>query len=204
MPRFDVNSYVPVQDRINKFWEENPDGAIITELMSPPDNFGKVRFAAAVYKHRDDAKPSATGYAYEVAGTSERDGANFGSHEENAETSAIGRAFANMGYATSSADRPSREEMDKANRYQSGTSSAPPSAPQPIVNESTGEILPIRMSPAQRNWIFGSPGDSRPGLGEQQGWTNDDLMAILSGGIEGVPEFRNASEFIDWLKANHA
>ena len=52
------------------------------------------------------------GYAFEVAGS----GANRTSHEENCETSAIGRALANMGYATSHKDRPSREEMSKASR----------------------------------------------------------------------------------------
>jgi hypothetical protein len=86
MPRqFDLNNYIDTQERINTFWSENPDGAIVTKLMSPPDDFTTCRYEAAVYRHKDDIRPSATGYAYEVAGTNPRDGANFGSHEENCE-----------------------------------------------------------------------------------------------------------------------
>lgn len=110
MPRFDPNDYVDVQTRITRFWSEHPDGAIVTKLMSPPDDFAQCRYEAQVYRHRDDNRPSATGYAFELQGGS---GPNATSHEENCETSAIGRALANLGYATSRADRPSQQEMRK-------------------------------------------------------------------------------------------
>lgn len=117
MPRFNVDDYIPVQDRINTFWEKNPDGAIRTKMISNPDTFDRVVFRADVFKTANEyAEPDATGWASEVAGKSPSDGANFTSWHENAETSAIGRALANMGYATSAETRMTREEADKANR----------------------------------------------------------------------------------------
>ena len=118
MPRFNPEDYVDVQTRIVKFWQEFPDGRIETELWSQPDEFERVVFKASVYKHRDDAVPSATGWAAEVAGTG---GANQTSWHENAETSSCGRALANMGYATTGKDRPSRQEMEKAEPWHRGT-----------------------------------------------------------------------------------
>jgi hypothetical protein len=111
MPPFDPNDYIDVNDRILRFWSEYPEGRIETNLMSPPDDFTQCRFRASVYKSITDAAPAATGWAFELAGGG---GANRTSHEENCETSAIGRALANLGYATSAKERPSRQEMRKA------------------------------------------------------------------------------------------
>jgi hypothetical protein len=111
MPQFDVNSYIDVQERIGRFWQEYPDGRIDTNIMSPPDDFSQCRYVARVYKELNHSVPAATGWAFEIAGGG---GANRTSHEENCETSAIGRALANMGYATSGKDRPSKQEMTKA------------------------------------------------------------------------------------------
>lgn len=118
MPKFDIDNYVDVQERINTFWEQYPDGAIRTNLMSPPDDFTQCRYKAEVFKDRDLPAPDAVGWAFELAGGS---GANFTSHEENCETSAIGRALANMGYAKDRNDRPSAQEMAKVNRGHDGS-----------------------------------------------------------------------------------
>jgi hypothetical protein len=64
---------------------------------------------AAIYRGKDDSQPYATGLAEE---TVQGRGVNATSALENAETSAIGRATANAGYATKG-KRPSREEMGK-------------------------------------------------------------------------------------------
>jgi hypothetical protein len=112
MARFNVDDYVDVQERISRFWSEYPEGRIITEIMSLPDEFERVVFRAQVFKAQNTT-PDVTGWAAEVAGGQ---GANQTSWHENAETSAIGRALANMGYAKSAKDRPSRQEMGKVNR----------------------------------------------------------------------------------------
>lgn len=130
MARFNLQDYVTVQDRITTFWRQHPDGAIRTELASNPSQFAQVVFRAEIYTHRDHARPDAVGYAAEVASDDPRGGPNYTSWHENAETSAIGRAFANMGYATSQSDRPSREEMEKVNRGRPATGhQAPDPAP---------------------------------------------------------------------------
>lgn len=116
MPRFNVADYVDVQARINRFWSEYPDGRIATTMLSDVNKTEGVVFVAEVYKNAQDANPASSGYAQENRGTTPSDGANFTSWVENCETSAIGRALANMGYATTGADRPSAQEMSKVNR----------------------------------------------------------------------------------------
>lgn len=128
MAKFNLNDYIDVQDRINRFWNEHPDGAIRTTLVSDPNNFDQVVFRSEVYKQRDNPNPDATGIAAEAKGQGGM--ANSTSWHENGETSAIGRALANMGYATSGRDRPSRQEMSKTQRPPQAPQSAR-SAPQP-------------------------------------------------------------------------
>lgn len=123
MAQFNLNDYITVQDRINRFWTEYPDGAIRTDLASDIVDFKTCRYRAEVFKHRDHPRPDAVGYAFEIAGQGM---ANKTSHEENAETSAIGRALANLGYATSQKDRPSREEMNKVQRQRLPDIPVPP------------------------------------------------------------------------------
>jgi hypothetical protein len=67
---------------------------------------------SVIWKHRDDAHPTATGYAHEIH--TDR-GVNATSFVENCETSSLGRCLANMGFATQG-KRPSREEMQKVER----------------------------------------------------------------------------------------
>ncbi len=108
--RFRLEDYIPVQERINQFWIDHPEGHIVTMLMSDPSDFELCRYRAEIYRSAEDARPAAIGHAFERAGQGM---ANQTSHEENCETSAIGRALANLGYATSHKSRPSREEMAK-------------------------------------------------------------------------------------------
>lgn len=130
MPRFDLSSYVDVQTRITQFWTDHPDGRIITTLVSDPNDREHAVFRADVYTRHNEEYFYATacGWAQEIKGPQ---GANQTSHLENAETSAIGRALANLGYATSLKDRPSREEMGKVQRLSEATPAPVASAPAP-------------------------------------------------------------------------
>ena len=110
MPAFDRDSYIGVQERIVRFWDEYPDGRIWTDMKSLPDEWEQVVFFAAVYKHKDDQLPAATGWDAAMKGSG---GANNTAWHANCETSAIGRALANMGYAKTSDERASREEMER-------------------------------------------------------------------------------------------
>ena len=108
--QFDPALYAPVADRIQLFYERYPKGRLVTELVSRHD--GETVFRALAFRDDDDPHPAATGWAAER----DDDGdINAVACLENAETSAIGRALANLGF-TASLRRPSREEMIKADR----------------------------------------------------------------------------------------
>jgi hypothetical protein len=105
--------YEPVGKRLGykvdakSFWEDNPNGRIATELEVVEANRYIVK--AYLFKTTADSVAFATGYAEETVSTR---GVNQTSALENCETSAIGRALANAGYAPKG-KRPSREEMTK-------------------------------------------------------------------------------------------
>ena len=118
MPKFNLADYETVEARIKRFYLENPDGRITTKLVETydPEKPRTWTFKAFVYLTAGDqaAKlPKATGYASEIDGTG---GANNGSAAENAETSAIGRALANMNLSGNK--RSSREEIEKVIRIE--------------------------------------------------------------------------------------
>ena len=106
---FDVGEYAPVADRITLFYARFPTGRIITRLVSRTEH--EITVQAFVFRSLDEERPSATGLASERIGDGD---VNTVACLENTETSAIGRALANLGL-TASAQRPSREEMLKAN-----------------------------------------------------------------------------------------
>jgi hypothetical protein len=104
---FNLADYETVESRLEKFWKEFPDGRVSTELEVCEAH----RYVVKAYLYRTylDQVAYSTGFAEEK--DSDR-GVNATSALENCETSAIGRALANAGFATKG-KRASREEMVK-------------------------------------------------------------------------------------------
>jgi hypothetical protein len=127
---FDLRAYATVAERITLFYRQFPDGRIITELAARDER--EVTFKALAYRHHGDAVPAATGWASERY---DDGGINSVACLENTETSAVGRALANLGF-TASLQRPSREEMERpiargrrrSPRCTRSSSSSPPHA----------------------------------------------------------------------------
>ena len=110
---FDLSQYETVEERLEKWWKENEDGSIQTELVNRPNaNPDEFVFVARLYRTTADAVPVATGWASEI-----RTGSSFNKFAcELAESSAIGRALANYIYSKKGA-RPSRTEMERVTNY---------------------------------------------------------------------------------------
>jgi hypothetical protein len=104
---FNLADYETVEVRLEKFIKDYPDFRIATELEVVERDRYIVK--AYLFKTASDSLSWATGYAEEKI--TDR-GVNSTSALENCETSAIGRALANAGYAAKG-KRPSREEMSK-------------------------------------------------------------------------------------------
>jgi hypothetical protein len=104
---FNLADYETVEVRLEKFIKDYPDFRISTEL----EVCEKDRYIVKAYLFKTTQCSSAfsTGLAEEKV--TDR-GVNQTSALENCETSAIGRALANAGYAAKG-KRPSREEMTK-------------------------------------------------------------------------------------------
>jgi len=104
---FNLADYEPVEVRLEKFIKDYPSFRIATELEVVEASRYIVK--AYLYKDTSDSVAWSTGYAEETVSSR---GVNQTSALENCETSAIGRALANAGYAPKG-KRPSREEMSK-------------------------------------------------------------------------------------------
>ena len=104
---FNLEDYETVEERLIKFWKDHPDGQIHTKLLDQTS--GRFIVEASIFRTEADSRPWTTGLAEE---TVQGRGVNATSALENCETSAIGRALANAGYATKG-KRASREEMVK-------------------------------------------------------------------------------------------
>jgi len=110
MPKFNVDDYVMVEDRIKKFREKHPEGQIKTELVASTPDLQSVIVKAEVYDKEGNLLGS--DLAQDHQGT--HNFANEYSWVEVATTSAIGRALFNAGFQKSNGEKKaSREEMQK-------------------------------------------------------------------------------------------
>lgn len=113
--KINLDDYEPVEQRLMRFKADYPDYRMQSDLVDMTGEPGKTRWVVNViiWKHKDDVEPSANGYAFELdgAGMTQKAAAL-----ETCETSALGRALANLGYVGNR--RVTREEMAKVQRFQ--------------------------------------------------------------------------------------
>ena len=139
---FNLEDYETVEERLVKFWKDHPDGQIHTKLLENTTN--RFIVEASVFRTEADARPWTTGLAEE---TVQGRGVNATSALENCETSAIGRALANAGYATKG-KRASREEMSKVKANE----------PKPFAEKLADKItMPVEDDPWSTKAVAPTP-----------------------------------------------
>ena len=115
MAQINLDNYEPVEERLQRFKNDFPEYRMKSVLEHIDGDLGKTRWIVnvTIWKHKDDAEPTANGYASEIdgAGMTQKAAAL-----ETCETSALGRALANLGYAGNR--RVTREEMAKVQRFE--------------------------------------------------------------------------------------
>ena len=134
---FNLADYETVEVRLEKFIKDHEDFRIATELEVCDRDRYVVK--AYLYKVATDTVAWTTGYAEEKV--TDR-GVNSTSALENCETSAIGRALANAGYAAKG-KRPSREEMTKV---------VTPRVIKPAVQDLVQAIKAADAEPAEQDY----------------------------------------------------
>ncbi len=109
-----LEDYELVESRLRRLYTAYPKARIITDMVFNDDRRFIVK--AELYLEPDDMTPSATGYAEEIVGAGF---VNKTSALENCETSAIGRCISNSVLCLGAPEgkRPSRQEMEKVERY---------------------------------------------------------------------------------------
>jgi hypothetical protein len=108
---FNLSEYETVDSRIHQFYESFKDGRIVTEMELIDIEKGHCVFKAYIYKDSVRTMPDSTGYA---DGFRKDRGVDAQFWINNAETSSIGRALANLGLSAKG-KRASAEEMAQVN-----------------------------------------------------------------------------------------
>lgn len=164
-------NYVPVNERLEQFYADHPEGRVLTTVMEHSAEDGFILMRAEIYRNQDDVGPAATGHAFENRGSGY---VNKTSYIENCETSAVGRGLALLGYEIKRGIA-SREEMQKVERMQGGTSE---------------KVQPINPT-VERNVLLKGVMDARKLLAEAEGAASGgdftpadlaDLAAQMFGG----------------------
>ena len=156
MSKCDLENYETVDERIHKFYEMYPDGSITTDLFSEVRADNRVEWICkATVKPNYQESRVVTGWATEYEGANKFAPTNA---PELAETSAIGRALANLGLSKVG-KRASQEEVASARSKEPAPKPVPEEDPWTKGMEILGEALaaqPIPPSDTKYNCTHGS------------------------------------------------
>jgi hypothetical protein len=133
--RFD--DYIPVAERVEKFYERYPEGRIITQIVEHDRESGFVLVRTEVFREITAWEPAATGHAYEYrdAGYVQKT-----SYIEVAETSSVGRALAFLNFETRRGIAP-RTEVERSSRSAGPRQTAPTPSSAAATTSLDEEIL---------------------------------------------------------------
>lgn len=127
MSGFNMDDYVPVNERIEAFYKQYPEGSIQGEIVELTES--RVTVRALAYRNPNDEKPGVGHSSLNIPGSTTF---TKGSEVENAETSAWGRAIAALGFEVKRGVA-SREEVrnkqPEPKRAPATAAGAPPPAP---------------------------------------------------------------------------
>jgi hypothetical protein len=138
MAHFNLSDYETVEERIKRFYKDNPDGRILTDNITTLQDRQVGTWVTKSYVYltaEDQAKglPKATGLAFEIDSSK---GPQATSALEVCETSSIGRALANANYSGNK--RASRTEMEKVAR---GKTPVAPAKDWLVMAQSMGDDI---------------------------------------------------------------
>lgn len=150
-----LDDYEPVEDRLREFWKDHPAGRVVTDLLR--QDGGDYIVKASVYRGDElrDGLPAATGLAHDSYDQLPQN--MKASALETCETSAIGRALANLGYAPKG-KRPSREEMQKSRS--GGSGKVTPERDNTVGGAAPGEAAATPTSSSPEGGGTGTPAPS--------------------------------------------
>ena len=202
MSKINLDNYVPVNERLMRFWAKYPDGAIKTELLYADEKY--VRVYAAAFSEKDAVKLLATGLAEEVRGVGMTTTV---SAIETCETSAIGRALANAGFEVQRGIA-SREEMEKVVRHESAPKKPEKDIPMEPASDEYKQALDVitdseaeSLAEIAKEWIGGDP--------DRKSKLKLKLVALGAGDVDGRKKLASvmgqldskaATGLMEWLK----
>lgn len=196
MSNFSMADYVPVNERIEQFYQSFPEGSIQAEIVELTE--ARVTVKAYAFRKPDDPRPGIGHSSLSIPGSTPY---TRGSEIENAETSAWGRAIAALGFEVKRGIASAEEVRNKSTE----TSQAAQPATRPA-RESGGPSPAGSPSPATY--------DEDPGFAPIDPQTGEPILlqevAQRTGGtvVPEKPEYvrraeAKATEASEWVCPVH-
>lgn len=153
MARFNLEDYETVHQALVRLYTQYPNARTWTDNTTPEGVTDRYEFTAHIYLDKTNPHPDATGWAYEVIGSSN---VNTTSAMENCETSALGRAISNsvLVLTKPNNNRPSREEMEKVQRMSNKPAHTPEQ--EQLAITAFGQVADIADMDELKNFYAGA------------------------------------------------